>query len=284
MSVMEKREKQFRLFKYSIYFLLFLNIFYWFREDYLAAAHTFRGGFAWSQLADVFSQAVDTIAWFALLMVFELETRVIDDKTLNKGWKWLLNAVAAACYVVILLALFGYYKKLEMVFGFTPILAADACAAMGDYLSFATRLDEYTALNAKNCISLTGTVLGNSDTGILSTQVIYTQMIWLAASDIVNAGAWILVVLLLWIDTFIQLKGLEHGPLYRVNIVCKGVLYSVLMIVCIYWGYDGKFMDFWDAFLWIFAFFFIEMNIFQWSEENHELQTLNTDQQEGAQA
>jgi hypothetical protein len=29
----------------------------------------------------------------------------------------------------------------------------------------------------------------------------------------------------------------------------------------------GDFLDFWDAFIWLVAFFFIEMNLFQWQEE-----------------
>ena len=34
-----------------------------------------------------------------------------------------------------------------------------------------------------------------------------------------------------------------------------------------YWGFEGTFLDFWDAFLWLVAFIFIELNIFQWHEE-----------------
>jgi hypothetical protein len=30
----------------------------------------------------------------------------------------------------------------------------------------------------------------------------------------------------------------------------------------IYWGIDGKPIDFWDAFLWIVAFVYIERNLF----------------------
>jgi hypothetical protein len=31
-------------------------------------------------------------------------------------------------------------------------------------------------------------------------------------------------------------------------------------------------VDFWDAFLWLVAFVFIEMNIFQWQREVRELE------------
>jgi hypothetical protein len=35
----------------------------------------------------------------------------------------------------------------------------------------------------------------------------------------------------------------------------------------IYWGFDGDFVDFWDAFLWLVAFFFIELNVVEWRHE-----------------
>ena len=33
------------------------------------------------------------------------------------------------------------------------------------------------------------------------------------------------------------------------------------------WGYAGDFLDFWDAALWLFAFIFIELNVFEWQQE-----------------
>jgi hypothetical protein len=33
---------------------------------------------------------------------------------------------------------------------------------------------------------------------------------------------------------------------------------------------SGDFLDFWDAFLWLVAFIFIEMNIFTWHSEVEE--------------
>jgi len=45
------------------------------------------------------------------------------------------------------------------------------------------------------------------------------------------------------------------------------VLYSILFAAAAYWGLLGDFLDFWDAFMWLVAFVFIEMNIFQWQAE-----------------
>lgn len=36
-----------------------------------------------------------------------------------------------------------------------------------------------------------------------------------------------------------------------------------LLLAAIYWGIKGDFVDFWDAFLWLVAFIFIELNVFE---------------------
>ena len=263
-------ERTFQVFKYTIYFLLFLNIFYWLNEDYQASAHLYRDGISWDQISNAFAQAVDTIAWFVLLMMLELETSVVSDEKLNKGWKWVINAVAGVCYVFIVLAFIGYLKKFAFTLSFDPVALENACAGVGQYLSFAQDLDDYVALTVDNCSTLTGPLFANAGESMLATADMETHMILLGTVEVVNAGVWILIVLFLWIDAFLLLRGIEHGPLYKFVVAAKIVLYSTLVAACLYWGYAGDFMDFWDAFLWILAFFFIELNIFKWNEELEE--------------
>ena len=50
----------------------------------------------------------------------------------------------------------------------------------------------------------------------------------------------------------------------------KGVFYLILLYCAIYWGVYSSFLDFWDAFLWLVAFVFIELNIFQWNTETED--------------
>ena len=40
-----------------------------------------------------------------------------------------------------------------------------------------------------------------------------------------------------------------------------------MVVAAVYWGFKGKFLDFWDAALWLFAFVFIELNVFEWQQE-----------------
>ena len=44
---------------------------------------------------------------------------------------------------------------------------------------------------------------------------------------------------------------------------------AVIFLLVVYWGVKGDFIDFWDAFLWLVAFVFIELNVFEWRAEEH---------------
>ncbi len=88
--------------------------------------------------------------------------------------------------------------------------------------------------------------------------------------DVINSAAWLLVVLVLEVEVLLQLRNQLGQRLIGWFKVCKALLYSTLLATAIYWGFEGDFLDFWDAFLWLVAFVFIEMNIFQWQAEVDE--------------
>ena len=67
-----------------------------------------------------------------------------------------------------------------------------------------------------------------------------------------------------------QLKDRLTSGMMHVAKYTKGFFYLVLFVCAAYWGIEGSFLDFWDAFLWLVAFIFIELNIFQWHEEGSE--------------
>jgi hypothetical protein len=72
---------------------------------------------------------------------------------------------------------------------------------------------------------------------------------------------------MLEVDVWLQLQGQLQGRILAISKWIKMVLYSILFAAAVYWGLLGDFLDFWDAFLWLVAFVFIEMNIFKWREE-----------------
>ena len=50
----------------------------------------------------------------------------------------------------------------------------------------------------------------------------------------------------------------------------KFAVYGTLFLAAGYWGIAGSFLDFWDAALWLFAFIFIELNVFEWQAETSQ--------------
>ncbi|MGH8248965.1 MAG: hypothetical protein ACREUU_21370, partial [Gammaproteobacteria bacterium] len=88
----------------------------------------------------------------------------------------------------------------------------------------------------------------------------------LAWADVINAGDWLLVVLLLEVDVRLKRRGILRGGTRRLIEILTALLYLVLLGCAVYWGFAGKFLDFWDAFLWLIAFAFIELNVFEWED------------------
>ncbi|WP_321395596.1 hypothetical protein [Emcibacter sp.] len=266
------REKLYNLFKYTIYLLLMWNTYLFFQQDWDASSHTFQDGVHFSQIIEAFTASADTLNWVILLLLFELETWVISDEALEKKHlKWSLMAVRSLCYSLILYAFYGYYIKLMLFYGVTPFPVEDVCSMVDGVLSKVIALDEYEILTAENCQSLAGLDLFKiQGQALIADAQALADTRELAWIDVINAGTWIWIVVVLEVDVWFQLKGLLKGPLLRISKFFKAALYISLLVCAIIWGILGEFLDFWDAFLWLVAFAFIEMNLFQWQQEIKE--------------
>lgn len=77
-------------------------------------------------------------------------------------------------------------------------------------------------------------------------------------------------MVLLEVEVYLQLKDKLTLRMMMIGKSIKGFFYLILFAAAAYWGLNGVFLDFWDAFLWLVAFIFIELNIFQWHEEAEE--------------
>jgi len=258
----------FRLFKYVVYSLLAYNVYAFFMENHTAASTVFADGVSLGRVIEAYNDTIDTLAWVLLLFVFELETWVLSDEKLKGGVKWTLNFVSAICYLFIAYSFYGYVSEMISLTHLLPATAS-ACdlAAEGSW-SMVLEQDEYTALTAANCGSLLDSqLLRLAETQIVGDAAVWREIQWLAWVDVINAGAWLLVVAILAFDVWLQLRHQLSDAILRYSSVIKGLLYFTLLLCAIYWGFNGDFLDFWDAFLWLVAFFFIEMNLFEWQAE-----------------
>ncbi|MFQ5983447.1 MAG: hypothetical protein ACE5KS_08750 [Woeseiaceae bacterium] len=133
------RDNFFRLFKYTVYTLLTLNVYFFFAEEWAAAAHRFVDGVAINDVIEGFAASIDTAAWVILLLMFELETYVLDDEKFTKATTWTLHGLRAICYAFIVYAFYGYFSKLIFLFGAAPLPdVSDLCALVADQWSTST--------------------------------------------------------------------------------------------------------------------------------------------------
>ena len=258
----------YRAFKYTIYCLLALNIWLFFLEDVRASAQTFTDGVTWRNFVEAYSATVDTFAWVVLLLMFELETAVIPDEKLRGPLKWVFMAIRVVCYTFITYSLYGYIVKYGVVTGLVPFAIDDVCSLIGTGFTYVDTLDDYFPLTPEVCAAMQGQVLQQ----IAGTQIIGTAQNLalaerLAITDVVNASTWLVIVVTLEGEVWLQLKGYLTERILGFVKMFKPFLYAILLAAAIYWGIDGDFLDFWDAFLWLVAFAFIELNIFSWHAE-----------------
>lgn len=269
---MLERDKLFSLFKYTVYALLTLNVYLFFVEEWAAAAYRFEDGIAFVDLIEGFAATIDTAAWVILLLMFEVETVMTDDR-LGRRTVLFMHSLRALCYVIIVYAFYGYLSKLLFLFGATPLPdVQQLCSLAGGDWAYTVDLDEYVALTAANCgqfssaatfLQLPGLEAAIDPAGLAAI----TRLAWV---DVINSGVWLVVVFLLEADVRLQEKDRLNGWVLRTSTGAKYVVYSILLVAAIYWGVMGDFVDFWDAFLWLVAFFFIEMNVIEWRQEDIE--------------
>jgi hypothetical protein len=264
------RYRAFTAVKYLVYALLSFNVYLFLDEELSALQHTFVDGFSAGQVIQVFSATIDTAAWVILLLLFELETWVLDDRHIIGRARLALHGIRGICYVAIVYAFTGYCAELQMLYAVTALSVTDACALLPGEYSLLLDLDEYAPLDPASCVGVGSGLMQLDGFDIVADGDTLQAARWLAWTDVINSGTWILVCLVLEIEVRMQLRGTLSGQAMAVNRWFKYLLYGILFVAAAYWGVEGDFLDFWDAALWLFAFIFIELNVFEWYLETHD--------------
>ncbi len=247
----------FILFKYVIYTMLALNLLLFLHEEWVASAHVFGESPPAGAIIGAFAQSIDTLAWIALLFLFEFETAVLGPRLQRPGLERTVHVLRLLCITLVLVAFVGYLRKaLGMADWLTsPLL--DACEAAAG-TSMLVAIDEFVALTEANCHMYAAPFLTPAGSDVLAsgeTHALASRLAWL---DVANAGSWILIIALLETDVRLQEQRTETRRWLKL------ALYSVLFGAAVYWWVDGDWLDFWDASLWLIAFFCIELNVFAW--------------------
>lgn len=255
--------------KYAVYLALLANVFLFLIEeiDSAGALNTSVTGFA--SFFQIFSTTIDTAAWLALLVFFELETYVLSDNTLRSGAGRLIHFVRLLCLATISIACWGYFAEFVGLLG-TYAISPSNCATIDSSWSVLVNLDRFEPLATHPCDAGEWIALSDYER-VIATPESYQRAIFLAAVDFVNAAAWILVVIVLEVEVraVLAITGRRRLGAAFIN-PAKGLLYTVLFAAAVYWGFEDDFLDFWDAVLWLFAFFVIERNVVSWRKETQE--------------
>jgi hypothetical protein len=258
----------YRWVKYFVYAMLSLNIWFFLAEEITSAQFALEADDTAVMGIQLFSATLDTIAWVILLLLFEAETAVIPDHRLRGPLRFVIHAVRMLCTLAICLAFLGYIAEWRTLLSSMPITQT-ACSLVSDNWVVMLKLDEFIPLTVDNCMQLgsdTIMVLGLEHVLAAPSGLLAAQR--LALVDVINSGAWILVVVLLEIDVRVLTRWDEISRLaVQMWQGVKLVLYATLIVAAIFWGFKGNFLDFWDAALWLFAFVFIELNVFEWQQE-----------------
>lgn len=265
------REYIFPIFKYTVYALLTLNVYLFFAEEWVATSHRFAEGVGLEQIIEGFAASIDTAAWLVLLLMFELETYVLTDQKVTRSVTWALQGLRVTCYAFIVYAFYGYLSKLLFLLNAAPLVGVtDLCTLVAEGWAYAVDLDEYALLTHANCgsISTATTFFRLPGLTALVDSGGLQEIVRLAWVDVINAGVWLCIVVVLEFDVRLQESNKLDGLLLRFSNASKFALYSTLLLAAVYWGVKGDFVDFWDAFLWLVAFAFIEMNVVEWRAES----------------
>lgn len=267
------RSTLFQFFKYVVYVFLAMNVYWFFAEEFAAARLQFPNGVSLRDMIEAYAATIDTAAWVVLLLMFELETYVLDDQQFTTTVTWSLHGLRAICYAFIIYAFFGYIMNLAFIQATAPLAdIADLCGLVTDQWAYAVDIDEYEVITGANCDSFSSAHSFVRFDGMRAVVDAggHAAILGLAWIDVINSGVWLLVVIVLEVDVWLQEHNRYEGMAFRISYACKVVLYSALLYAAVYWGIKGDFVDFWDAFLWLVAFVFIELNVFEWHQESLE--------------
>ena len=250
-----------------------MNVYWFFIEEFAAAMVQFPGGVQLGDISVAYVATIDTAAWVVLLLMFELETSVLDDRHFTRPVTWTLQGLRIICYAFIINSFIDYVASLTFVQSISPLLGvSNLCSLVGEGWSYAVGFDEYLDISAANCSSLSSatTFVRFENLHAVIDVPGHRAIIGLAWIDVINAAVWLIVVLVLEIDVRLQERNRFEGAALRISNMMKYVLYSILVLALIYWLFYGDFVDTWDAFLWLVAFFFIELNVVEWRQEDLE--------------
>lgn len=259
-----------QLLKIVVYSLLLINFAQYIRNDWVIAGHTLHSGSTFLDWTRAYAVTIDESAWIILLILFEMETYLINNP-LSRAKAMLMLVVRLCCYGFLAHTLYAYiFYAYELSQAQVVEGVSNLCQMVGQDVSYAYNL-VYSEISADNCANLSSAsqfLYIDPPTFFIVQDLaglrIEKQLIWV---DIVEAITWLLILATIEVTVYLQDRGIVKGLLLKSVNNAKFLLYSILWGAIFYWIYRGHYMFAWDEFVWIVGFVAIEMNVVEWRKE-----------------
>ena len=267
------RPKVAQFLKYAVYFGLLVNFGLYVVDDYTAFKATMSADSPLSEVIKMFSTSIDMSAWILLIFIFELETYLLSDESFTTGVNRTFFVMKTVCYLMIFYSAWGYTALAVDNYEFTRLEGVSSpCQFTGAGTWMQLDVNDYAEIDSANCAALSADTafyrIGEDISIISESSLKHVQsMGWV---DICNAFVWLIVVVLVEVEVWLQSR--DRFGSRRLSLVrqAKTLFYVVLIGNCVIWLYTGYYVYSWDAFLWIFGFWAIELNLAKWENERLE--------------
>ena len=253
-------------FKWTVYALLFFDFILYFIQDAESARFTLDERSTVLEYTSAYVTSIDLIAWFTLILLFELETYVLVGRTWAGATKWTVHGVRLVCYAAILHTSFSYDIALREFHNPERLpAAADACAYAGADWSFLRNRD-YLEINRGNCadIGRGPEFFALSDDAVITDRAGLEEGRILAWTDFAESVSWLLIVFITELTVRLKSGAVGSRALLPWLDRGKGGLYLLIVAIAFYWGSKQQYLYLWDEMIWVLGFLVIDVNIRDW--------------------
>ena len=259
--------------KYTVYIGLLFNFGRFIWDDYWAMQAALPPDASLDDYLTQFATSIDMLGWVGLVFLFELETYAVPDEKWTAWLAGVIRVLRIACYLLIAHGAYGYTAETLEYYDLHPVEGVTSICQLADQgESMQISVFEYEEITSENCASLSDqseffTVA--NEVAILDWSILHHVRFqeWV---NIVNAYVWLIVVWLIEVEVFMQNRDrFGSKTLNRVRVV-KTLFYLVLIGIMLIWFFTGYYLYSWDAFLWIFGFWAIELNLAEWEMQRKE--------------
>ena len=252
--------------KAALYALLLANFGYYLVEDWSRTRFSLTDAASFYDWVREFNTTLDEVAWFTLLLIFELETYFLDESGWSPVMARIVFLIKLITFCLVGHTLYVNFTALTEILG--PVsgsAAADLCDLTGTGQSWLFNLD-YTLITSETCDGLPqasqyweipGKPVVTSSAGLDLAR----RLAW---CDFMETAAWLSVGASMEAAIRITDRGITSGNVVTALSWLKFGLYALILALGIHWAYYGHWVYLWDELLWIFGFAFLEVNLDGW--------------------